>query len=298
MEIFRAVMTTGSVTKAARHLNISQPAVSKQLRRVEDVLGFRLFKRENGRLRPTAEAKELHPAVDRIFANVDAVSKIAQDLRDMKTGLIRIATTPSLGMTYLPPVISSFVRDRPGVHIGFKILNAEQTVERTVNRQVDLGFLQSPVNDAGLAVDAICDASVVCAMPASHPLARMDVVEPRMLADERLISVNRASVIGALIDDAFTRAGLLRDSVVEVSHSFIAFSLVESCAGIAVIDPLVQFERFFPNVVVRPFQPRIRIDPKIIYPSTSPLSRLNESFVTHMKEVIGCMAVSDRFETE
>lgn len=284
MEIFQAIMRTGSITEAARHLNVSQPAVSKMLKRVEDVLGFRLFKREGGRLQATAEAKELYPSIDRIFANIDTVQKIAQDLRDMKTGLIRIATIPTLGMTYLPTVISSFVRDRPGVHIGIKILNAEQTLDRVINRQVDIGIVYAPAEDVGATAEEICSAEVICVMPRTHRLASEAFIEPAMLADEPLISVNRASAIGALIDDAFRRNGLRRHSIVEVSHSFIAHGLVEAGAGIAVVDPFVDAEKYFPSVAIKQFRPRIEINPRVLYPSSHPLSQLNRAFIDHLRQ--------------
>lgn len=287
MEIFQAIMMTGSVTEAARHLNISQPAVSKMLRHMEDVIGFRLFVRRRGRLHPTAEAKALHPSVESIFGHIDTVEKIAQDLRDMKTGIIRVATIPTLGMIQLPKAVSSFLQGRPGVRIGIKILNAQQVVERVVNRQVDLGIVYAPAEDTGTTVEELGAAEVVCVLPRHHPLAALKTIAPQHVHAMPLISINRASAVGALIDDAFRRHGVNRQSIVEVSHSFIAYSLVDAGVGIAVVDPFMAGSKYFPQLTVRPFRPRISINPRVLYSQALPLSQLNRTFIDHLRRVVG-----------
>lgn len=287
MEIFQAIMTTGSVTEAARHLNISQPAVSKMLRHMEDVIGFRLFVRRQGRLHPTAEAKALHPSVESIFGNIDTVEKIAQDLRDMRTGFIRVATIPTLGMIQLPKAVSSFLEGRPGVRIGIKILNAQQVVERVVNRQVDLGVVYAPAEDTGITVEELGTAEVVCVLPRTHPLAALRTIGPQNVQGLPLISINRASAIGALIDDAFRRCNVNRQSVVEVSHSFIAYSLVDAGVGIAVVDPFMAGPKYFPDLTIRPFRPRVSINPRVLYSEALPLSQLNRTFVDHLRNAVG-----------
>lgn len=287
MEIFQAIMKVGSVTEAARRLNVSQPAVSKMLRHMEDGIGFRLFVRRRGRLHPTAEAKALHPAVESIFGNIDTVDKIAQDLRDMKTGFIRVATIPALGIVYLPRAISSFLQNRPGVRIGIKILTVQQVVERVVNRQVDLGIVYAPAEEAGTTVEELGPAEVVCVMPRGHPLAELSTVGPQHIQGMPLISINRTSAIGALIDDAFRHLHVNRQAVVEVSQSSIAYALVDAGVGIAVVDPFLAGDVYFPGLTTRPFRPRIAINPRVLYSDALPLSQLNRAFIGHLRQAVG-----------
>src|SRR5271154_2441336 len=101
IEVFRAVMLAGSVTDAARLLRVSQPAVSRLLRHTEDRLGMPLFKRTKGRVYPTEQA---------------------QVLAESRSGRLRIAVSPSLGLAFVPKAIALFCKPRPKVKISLEVL--------------------------------------------------------------------------------------------------------------------------------------------------------------------------------
>lgn len=281
LEIFRAIMRGGSVTEAARLLGVSQPAVSKLLRHTEDQLGIRLFERRHGRLFPTAEAEALYPPVDSIFGNIDTVQKIAQDLRDLRTGVVRVATIPTLGISLLPSAIARFVSAHRDVRVGIKVVNAEQVVERVIQQQVDLGIVYALAqqHDA-LIVKELSRAEVVCVAPEGHPLAAHREVCPPDIAPFPLISVNRMTPVGLFIDEAFREHNVTRMPLVEVSHSAIAYELVDVGVGVAVVDPFGGAETKYPRLVNIPFRPQIRINPRVIYSATRPLSRINRAFLS------------------
>jgi DNA-binding transcriptional LysR family regulator len=81
LEVFRTIMRCGTLTEAARSLNVSQPALSQVLFHTEDELGFKLFDRVKGRLVPTPEAEELYPEVDRIFGDIEILRRTASELK-------------------------------------------------------------------------------------------------------------------------------------------------------------------------------------------------------------------------
>ena len=81
IEVFNAIMLTGSVSAAARLINVTQPAVSRVLQHAEIQLGFALFQRVKGRLEPTEEAQTLYPYIERLFAQLDEVQRLAASLR-------------------------------------------------------------------------------------------------------------------------------------------------------------------------------------------------------------------------
>src|SRR3546814_11159684 len=117
-EVFWAIMMTESLTKAGDLLGISQPAMSKYLRNTEDVLGYKLFIRKNGRLRPSAEAELLIPFVTGIFDNVFSARRAALDLRNNRAGRLKVAAIPTLASQLLPQAIEPSVTHRPLVTVS------------------------------------------------------------------------------------------------------------------------------------------------------------------------------------
>ena len=110
LEAFRAVMLSGSVTHAAQSLNLSQPAVSKMLAELEHQLGFQLFQRSRGSaLTVTPEADAFYYEVERSFSGIAALKRVAEDIRNMATGTLRIAALPALAVSFLPRVIAGTV---------------------------------------------------------------------------------------------------------------------------------------------------------------------------------------------
>src|SRR6266498_4140921 len=109
LEVFRAVIETGTTKGAAHQLNISQPAVSTLIQHTEDQLGFELFQRMHGRLVPTEEALSLYAESSSIFLLLESLHQKIEGFRLGHFGSIRIASTPSLGNSILPRAIHSFL---------------------------------------------------------------------------------------------------------------------------------------------------------------------------------------------
>ena len=120
IEVFTAIMRTGSVTKAAKTLNVSQPSVSKVLKHTEARLGFPLFKRISGKLYPTPEAEILYSESARIDEDVDHLSQLAFELRDGGVGRVRFGCPPSLATHVLPMGIEAFRARCPDIDLPDK----------------------------------------------------------------------------------------------------------------------------------------------------------------------------------
>lgn len=285
LEVFWAIMRTGSITNAGQFLGVSQPAVSRFLRRTEDQIGMKLFQRKRGRLQPTAEAQILFPIVENIFDNIETVRRASLDLRDSLSGRIKIAAIPTLAAELLPGPIRAFLRDRSLVKVGIKVLPTRQVIDRVIRQQVDIGILYGPVEETSLTALDICSTEIVAVIPRTHALATRTEITPQDLAGERLITVNPASPWGLSIERAFASCGVERSATLECNHSFISYALVDSDVGVAVVEPLLASEHRFRNVVVKPFRPRLEIRPQVIYRADSPLSRLNATFIRHLGAV-------------
>ena len=106
VEVFYAIMRAGSITAAARVLNVTQPAVSVALRQLEARLRMKLFDRSGGRLQPTPEARALLPDVAEIFGRIGAVERLSQDLASGARGVFTVAATPNPRKTVAPPSLA------------------------------------------------------------------------------------------------------------------------------------------------------------------------------------------------
>ena len=103
IEVFHAIMRTGSLSKAAELLCVSQPAVSKVLAHAERSAGLTLFNRVHGRLQPTREAELLFSETQKLQTNLDSIRDLARNLARQPEGHLRIGCLPSLGLSLIPP---------------------------------------------------------------------------------------------------------------------------------------------------------------------------------------------------
>ena len=129
IEVFNAVMLTGSVSAAARLMNVTQPAVSRILAHAELQLGFALFQRVKGRLVPTQEAQTLYPQVQQLFAQLDEVQRLAASLKNpQRCDELRILTVFALSVELLPRALRAFRAQYPGVAVTIDALHSPQIV--------------------------------------------------------------------------------------------------------------------------------------------------------------------------
>ena len=109
VEAFRAVVLTGGVGMAAKLINVTQPAVSRMIRDLQQQLGLTLFERRGTGLVPTSEALSLYAEVERAFVGLDRISQMATELRTRRAGFLRIAALPALANGFLPRFAGQFL---------------------------------------------------------------------------------------------------------------------------------------------------------------------------------------------
>lgn len=272
-------MHGGTTKNAARLLLVSQPAVSNMIKQFEDQLGFKLFDRISGRLHPTHEAEVLSKNLERVFASVDAVENLVNDLRDSKVGTLKILASPSLGQTILPPAIAAFARDRPEVKIGFDTLGNDTIVAYLDSHQADFGLTITSINHPSLEGRVLREGRLVCAIPKDHPLSRKKFILPKDLVGTTFVSYPRFSPIGIIVDDAFREHDEILRADVEVRYCYTACTLVNAGVGVAVVDEFALLGQDMPNIVTRPFKTSFRVAVKLSYAKANPLSRLAKLFI-------------------
>lgn len=272
-------MHGGTTKNAARLLLVSQPAVSNMIKQFEDQLGFKLFDRISGRLHPTHEAEVLSKNLERVFASVDAVENLVNDLRDSKVGTLKILASASLGQTILPPAIAAFAQDRPEVKIGFDILDNDTIVSYLDSHQADFGLTITAINHPSLEGRMLREGRLVCAIPKDHPLSRKKFILPKDLLGTTFISYPRFSPIGIIVDDAFKEHDEIFRADVEVRYCYTACTLVNAGVGVAVVDEFALLGQEMQNIVTRPFKTSFRVAVILSFAKANPLSRLAKMFI-------------------
>lgn len=279
VEIFRALMLTHSVTRAAEQLQTSQPTASRYLAELEEEIGFPLFERAHGRIVPTHEAQALYEEVARSFVGLGEIEKAAADIAAFRADRLRIASISSLALGLLVPMVPGFCAEHEGVEIALNMFSFEEVVANVAAGRCEVGFVAYPVDRPGVVEHNLIRAHAVCVMPSDHPLARLDVVTPHDIDDTPFISLAHDIPSGKRIDAIFARAGVTRRMGVETQAAAVVCELVEAGAGIAIIDPFTAHARRSRATAIRPFRPAAPFGFRYILRSDRPPSRLTQRFL-------------------
>ena len=274
LEVFYAIMLTGSVTAAARSLNVTQPAVSNVLKHAEQQLKFKLFERKGGRLHPTPEAGDLLPDVNDIFERISTLNRVVHNMRDGKTGRLVVATSPTLVHEFLPRAIALFRQQSPRVHIAVRSLPTALVVERVARREADMGMIYAPANDPGVDVEELITTEIACVVRKTHPLANKRYISAGDLPEEAFISLGPTTRLGMLIEHECRKADVTPPRIgIEAGSSVAACLMVSEGAGIALVDVATSISGKFDDLAFKPFRPKVKATVQLIYPRERPRSR-------------------------
>lgn len=284
LEIFRAVMQTGTTSGAAHILGISQPAVSNMIRHMEAQSGIKLFNRYKGRLWPTEEAGILNNDVESIFVMYRSVRQKVQDLREARVGSIKIVSVPSLAQSVLATALRSFLADRPDVSVSLDLERMEGVIRRVDHNLADVGMTLAYSGYPSVEAKPMHLGCMVCIMPADHPLTACDVVRAADIRKHAFITMERGTPLGNIVANAFAAAGEEFSWVVETRYSNMAFSLVEKGLGVALVDEYYARAQANERVVIRPFVPTIPLTAYVLFSRLRPLPNLAKVFIHEIED--------------
>ena len=286
IEVFRAVMSTGSISGAATMLHVSQPAVSRLLSYTEGRIGFALFERIKGRLYATPEAKRLFREVEAVYLGVQRVNELAHDLAERRNGFIHVMSSPSVGQSLIPQAIAQFRKRHVDVHITFSSQNYTQMKERLLNQQADLGIVILPMDHPNLQVEPIGQARMVCICPPDHPLARRGLLTLRDLKPFQMIGYDPQTPFGRIVEQMYDRADEVLAATMEVGSPQNACALVEMGAGIALVDEFSVRSRPADHFVALPVLDAPALVANLVHPRFEPLSQLAQAFVDTLRALM------------
>ena len=284
IEVFRALMTAGSVTKAAQLLFTSQPTISRELARVEQVVGFALFDREKGRLRPTLPALMLFDEIKRSYEGLERIASTAASLRTFKDGQLSIITLPAFAHAMLPGTCARFHRHHPGISVSISAQESPFLEEWLSAQRYDLGLTEHGQAPAGTTLVPLLEVDEVCVLPDGHRLLKQSVVGLADLHDENFISLSATDPYRSQLDEDFLRLGVARRMVAEAPTAVSVCSLVRHGLGVAIVNPLTALDFEGRNLHIRPLSVSYPFRISIVLPQHRPGSPLVDAFVTALRQ--------------
>ena len=285
IEVFHAIMVTGSLSEAGRMLCVSQPAVSRVLATTESRLKFLLFERVRGRLQPTPEARRLFSEVEPIMAGVGHFNTLARSLAEGHEGKLFIVSSPSYSEWLMPRAIDRFRARHPEVHINYRPLPFDAMLPHMLLGRADLCISSMPPPpSANLVSKVIGEGGILCAIPRRHPLARLEAVTPADLRDQTLISYGSETPFGQLIS-RFLADGEVTPHI-EIRSTPEALALVRQGVGVALIESFGYAASLSDTMVLRPIRPQLDHHIYQIHSRSSPLSNLAKGFLATLKHLL------------
>ncbi|PWB18827.1 MULTISPECIES: LysR family transcriptional regulator [unclassified Comamonas] len=287
IEVFRAVMSTGSIAGASQILFVSQPAVSRLLAYTEQRIGFVLFERIKGRLFATPEARRLIGEVEQVYQSVQRVNDLAGDLARHRTGILNLVSGPSIGQSFIPQAVASFRQQFPDCKMTFACHGHEQIRERLLNHQADLGVISSAIEHPNLDITPLCTNRLVCIMPANHALCEKEEVTPEDLMQWPMVGYGHDTPMGRRVTAYCQDMELEPNEVVEVGSPQNAGSMVEMGVGIALVDEFsVRSWHASRPVMVRPLRNAPVLQTNLVHHKFEPMSQLAQRFIAELRQLV------------
>lgn len=279
VEAFRALMLTASTVRAAEMMHVTQPAVSRLVRELQEALDLTLFERRGTRLVPTSAAVSLYGEVERSFVGMERIARAATELRTRRAGVLRVAAMPALCNGFLPRFAGQFLAERPSVDFALFGLISSSVLDWVVSDQCDVGFAAAPIEHAAANAEMMPTVRHVAVVPEGHRLARRRLLRPKDFAGQPFVSLGPATTSSQQIADVFARHGVSRILRVETPLSEIACALVASGVGLSICDPFTAGEYSTRGVVARPFEPALSFQIVALSPSHRALSPVAREFI-------------------
>jgi LysR family transcriptional regulator, low CO2-responsive transcriptional regulator len=233
--VFREVVREGSITRAAARLFISQPSVSIQIKRLEQLVGTRLVERLNGRIIPTTAGERLFSYANQMIELETEARLTINELRAGDSGLLRVGSVTG-ALYYLGAVLKEIKEARPRLEIKLIVALSDEISHSAVENRIDLGLVWLPCITAGMVTRRLLRAPFVMVVSPRHPLARHKTVTPKMLNGQAFIGAIKGTGSHSLfIDEVLKRHSIRASVTMEFNHAEPIKRAAEANLGIGLL---------------------------------------------------------------
>lgn len=264
LQILRETIELQSATRAARRMNISQPAVSRAISRLEERLDLILFDRKDRKLIPTQAAYALNEKLNPVFTSLENVAEFSQDTEIENIEKLRIVAPTTFSIHLVMPLVAEFIKQHPQARFEIDISSSPECIKKVASGESDIGITNTHLTHDGIKFTSIQVCDAVCVMPRDHALADKSIITAKDLADYDLVAISKTMSSRYFFDRALEKAGVKPKIIAEVTASYTACQLISEGLGIGVINPFPTLIGKFDNLIARPFTPSHRYDARVI----------------------------------
>lgn len=223
---FLAVAEHGSFTRAASALHVSQPALSQQIRQLEESLGVSLFDRSGRTIRLTDAGEVWRQYASRALQELGAGKRAIHDVADLTRGSLRVAVTPTFTSYFIGPLMADFYARYPGITLQLQEMPQERMEELLCQDELDVGIAFGGQHASELEAIPLLTENLALVVAQHHPLAGQEQVERSQLNDEKLVLLSAEFATREQIDHYCERAGLHPQVVMEVNSVSAVLELI------------------------------------------------------------------------
>lgn len=256
LRVFLAVARHRHFRRAAEHLHLTQPAVSRQIAELESELNVRLFDRHTREVIPTDAGRYLESAIERVLEELEGVLTHVHSESERRRGKVRVAAVPTLSAGLMPQCIAACARDYPELTIQLHDQMQTLVLDSVRGGEVDFGLVVEPEISEEFERETIMHDPFVLICPPDHALARQVQVPWKKLAGEKLVLLDHSSGSRRLIDQTLAEQGVEPEVVQQTGYPHTTFRMVEAGLGLSVMPGLSLPAPS--SVVVRPLTPTVQ----------------------------------------
>ncbi len=208
LKVFYTVARLLSFTKAAESLHMTQPAVTFQVRQLEEHFDTRLFDRTHNRVTLTDVGVVVYEVAERIFEHYDEMERRVREMTGEMGGSLNIGASMTVAENILPALLGQFRKKHPDLNVRLKVGNSEAIVSMVEHNVIDLAIVEGSISNKNLLVEACRDDELVVIMPPDHPLAKNETLTVDQLMPYQFIcreegSGTREAIFNYLIEQGF-----------------------------------------------------------------------------------------------
>ncbi len=288
LKVFCDLTETQSFTKAAQINGVTQSAVSQTISALERQFKSLLIERSKKNFRLTAEGEVLYDYSKQILQTYEALHSKLQEIKDIISGNIRVATIYSIGLHVLPPYIKKYLKNFPTVNVHVEYRRHDQVYEDVLGNVVDVGLIAYPIRDAKLEIIQMRKDPLVLICNPQHPLAKAKVIKYKMLNGAKLVSFEKDIPTRKAMDKAFKDNGVTVEHIMEFDNVETVKRAVEIDSGVAIVPQETIRQEVINQtlVAVKLEDPEAYRTLAIIHKKNKVLSPAIKQFISLLKETI------------